>query len=114
MKILSPEYVREDDRGKLVQVVTGDFKQLNCLEIKEAQSFGYHYHKDKEEVFFVSKGVILLDIDNELTGVTHSQLFTPGTCFLVERCDRHTITGITDAVLIEVMTEVYNKDDVHI
>ena len=45
MQRLKVEYQRKEDRGTLTQVNSGDWKQLNILEIKKGNTFGGHYHK---------------------------------------------------------------------
>lgn len=112
MKILKPEFERKDKRGRLIQIVTGDFKQLNFLEIKKGHKFGGHYHKKKREIFYVIKGEIQLETITE-KGVEIITLFKEGSCFLVEPYDKHIIVAEEDSLLVEVLSEPYSKNDTY-
>lgn len=113
MKILRAEYVRSDERGNLIQLITKNFKQLNILSIKHGNKFGGHYHKHKEEVFYVVSGWVDVVTTNVKTGKPEKHTFLEGTMFLVEPYDIHTIIAVRDSVLVEALTEPYHEDDVH-
>ena len=112
MRILKREFEREDTRGKLIQLITGDFKQLNVIEIKKGKTFGGHYHLKKEEFFYVIFGDIRVQINNGYNQSMH--YFTAGDCFLVEPFDRHIIEALEeDVMIVEALSEPYSEDDVY-
>ena len=109
MKLLKPEFIRKESRGELVQVITGDFKQLNVLKIKKGKAFGGHYHKKKHEVFYIIKGKILLQILRGKKGKVEK--LSEGDCFLVEPYDLHYLTAREDSILVEVLSQPFSEED---
>ncbi len=112
MKILKPEFVREDKRGTLIQFATGNWKQGNILKINKGQSFGGHYHKKKKEIFYVIKGVIYVavaHIENLYAMQVYS--FKSGDMFFIEPYDEHTIGAKMNAILVELLSRPYSKED---
>lgn len=111
MKQKKIEYCRKDERGELIQVNTGRWRQLNILKLKKGFSFGGHYHKLKEELFYIIKGEIKISIKND--GGTHSLLLKSGDCFLVEPYDNHTLHALKDSIVVEALSKPYNSNDIH-
>jgi len=112
MKLLNAEFSRENERGSLVQLFTGNFKQLNLLKISKGEMFGGHYHKKKTEFFYLIEGEILVNI-NGIDGMKDDYIIKEGECFLVEPYDKHSITAIEDCVLIETLSKPYSKEDTY-
>jgi mannose-6-phosphate isomerase-like protein (cupin superfamily) len=111
MQRLKAEYQRKEDRGTLTQVNTGEWKQLNILEIKKGNTFGGHYHKEKEELFYIVFGKVEFIIENEQGTFTES--LGKGDCFLVEPYDTHTICALQDTIIVEVLSHPYSKEDTY-
>ena len=111
MKIRKVEFERKDERGKLTQISTGDWKQLNYLQIKKDCSFGGHYHIHKEELFYLVSGDVEFKIKND--GGVHSIKLEKGDCLLVEPYDHHTIVAFKDSTLIELLSCPFDAKDVH-
>ena len=111
MKILKPEFIRKDKRGKLVQVSIGNWKQLNVLEVKKHNTFGGHYHKKKKELFYLIKGKIDLIILKK----DHLRVWDleEGDCFLVEPYESHTVEALEDSILVEVLSKPYSEEDTY-
>ena len=112
MKRLQVEFKREDTRGFLIQVNTNSWKQMNHLFIIAGESFGGHYHKKKEELFYVTKGDVTIDIINDLGGKSID--LKKGDCVLVEPYDVHTVHAITDCEIIELLSESYSEEDTYV
>ncbi len=110
MQRLKVEYQRKEDRGTLTQVNTGEWKQLNILEIKKGNTFGGHYHKEKEELFYVIFGKVEFVIENEQG--TFTETLTKGDCLLTEPYDKHTLYALQDSTLVEVLSSSYSKEDI--
>jgi quercetin dioxygenase-like cupin family protein len=98
------EYSRVDNRGKLIQPISwGNWKQLNILCINRKEVFGGHYHKIKTEFFYILSGRVWFN-DMDLQS---------GDCLVIEPGDMHTIEAIEDSVIIELLSETYDKLDVY-
>jgi len=111
MQVLKPEYERADERGKLVQLITRPFRQLNLLKINKGEAFGGHYHKKKEEFFYVIEGEILVKIENQTKDKVYN--FAKGDCFLVEVWDKHSIFACEDTVIVETLGQPYSEEDTY-
>jgi len=57
-----------------------------------------HYHKIKTELFYVNKGLVLMEFDGR------KGVMKPGDTLLITTEKRHRFTGITDAEIIEFST----------
>ena len=111
MKRLNIEYSRTDERGTLIQVSTGDWKQLNHLILKKGKMFGGHYRKLKKELFYCLGGKVLMDVEREGT-IYHFELIT-GDSFLIEPLDKHTIKAQEDSELMELLSHEYSSEDIY-
>lgn len=111
MRTANPEYHRNDSRGSLTQIVSGDWKQINLLEIKAGETFGGHYHKEKTEYFYVISGTVKVEISNAKTGKEFVNGMIESEAFIVEPYDKHTLTGITNCTVLELLSVPYNKED---
>jgi len=74
------------------------------LYLKRNYRCSYHYHKIKDETFYVLRGTILIEIEKEeyLMGKGGMVHISPGT--------RHRFTGGTDAEILEVSTQHFEDD----
>ena len=106
------EYTRQDNRGSLVQLATGNWKQINAIFINKGKSFGKHYHKEKEELFIIFKGEIKLTIGKGLS--KNNYYFHTGESFVVEARNFHIIKAIEDTQMAELITEPYSKEDTYV
>lgn len=87
-----PPRVRQDSRGKLIEIFKGSFAQCNILQMKKGTVWGNHYHKRTTEYFYIAKGKILL-IKNLIfnkTG-TKSQTYKAGGSFTIYPYTLHTM-----------------------
>ena len=112
MKILEPEFIRQDKRGVLLQLSTGDWKQCNILKIKKGYVFGNHYHRIKTELFYVLKGKIHLTIKKK-SYKTYTRICADNDCFLVEPYENHILEAKEDTVLVELLSHPYSKEDIY-
>ena len=65
MNVLKPEFVSQDSRRILSQLLTADIKQVNHYEAKRGAVLGNHYHKQTNEYFFIiSEMTYVGDIDD--------------------------------------------------
>ena len=111
MQRLNVEFVRNDERGMLIQVNTGEWKQVNYLLINKNQEFGGHYHKHKRELFYVIKGELNVQIIDKKGGQNVN--LKSGECVLIEPYDIHTLFAVEDSEIVELLSEPFDKGDIY-
>ena len=62
IEIISPNFVLEDERGCLTQLVREGYKQVNFITSKKGVKRGGHYHKLNEELFYIISGKLTLSV----------------------------------------------------
>jgi len=110
---LTPEYVKQDERGVIIQIATGNWKMVKQIAIRKNASRGNHYHKLTGELFIVWQGCV----EVELVGVDKvkkTYFYRVGDIFQVDKLEGHTIKAINgDAVVLELATEPYDPNDTY-
>jgi mannose-6-phosphate isomerase-like protein (cupin superfamily) len=92
----------EEDCGKLLYFV----KDKKC---------SWHYHKLKDEVFYVQSGRIKVNYsDGDDIGESESIILGPGDNFHVYRGLRHRMTALQDTELYEFSTQHFDSDSYRI
>ncbi len=74
------------------------------LFIKKGFQSSLHYHKLKDEMFIVTKGLILMEMESELKN------FGPGNFIRIPVKIKHRFKGLEDSLMIEVSTHHAEKD----
>ncbi len=110
IKVIKPDFVFEDERGCLAQLVHGGYKQINSVFTKKGAVRGnFHYHAETEEAFYVAGGKI------KVTAVFESEKeekeFSSGDMFLIPKNVKHCFDFIEDTFLVVLYTEPVEKDD---
>lgn len=82
IKIIKPDFVFEDERGTLVQLIHEGYNQINVVTSKAGVERGNHFHRLNREGFFVVEGAFLLEAS--LNGKTESYEFKKGDMFIIE------------------------------
>ena len=102
----------EEERGEFVQVAYREtMHHLAAFEIRKGFSRGNHYHKRKEEIFYVVRGKIkasFLDMDSL---EKEEKIFERGDKIRVNPYCGHLFYGLEDAFVIEYSPQVYDKED---
>lgn len=101
-----PTVKHEDYRRSLVEYIS-DFpiRTSKILTMKEDSAVGNHYHKLKDDVFFLLKGSGTMVLDNRATD------FSAGDCILVKAGTSHSFLLKKGSILIESSTTPYDKSD---
>ena len=76
--------------------------KILCL--KKGYRCSYHYHKIKDETFYILKGVILMELGKE------EFLMWEGSIIHIPIGAKHRFTGATDAEILEVSTQHFEDD----
>ena len=63
-----------------------------------------HYHKNKDETFYVLKGKVLMEIKNK------KHIMLPGHSILIEPNTKHRFTGLEDSEIMEFSTHHEDSD----
>ena len=102
----------EEERGEFVQVAYQEtMHHLAAFEMRKGFSRGNHYHKRKEEIFYVFRGKInasFLDMD---TLEREEKVLQKGDKIRIRPRCGHLFYGWEDTVVIEYSPQVYEKDD---
>ncbi len=97
VEILTPDFVFEDERGKLVQLVHSGYKQFNIVTSKAGVLRGGHCHRQNREVFYIIEGSC--EVEFTLGDVTEKHTFSAGDMFAVPPNVYHNFYYTSDSVL---------------
>lgn len=99
----TPTHRVPKDWGEELWIVNRDYCG-KLLRIKQGHRCSLHYHKAKDEVFYVTKGRVLLELggDEMILETGDHRHVAPGTI--------HRFTGLTDAELVEFSTHHEDSD----
>lgn len=99
IKITTPDFVFNDNRGSLVQLVHSGYKQINSVFTKkDAVRGNFHYHKNTDETFFVVSGKV--KVTAYYKGKKQDKTFSCSDMFIIEKNIRHTFKYLEDTYLI--------------
>lgn len=82
IKIIKPDFVFEDERGTLTQLVHEGYNQINVVTSNAGVERGNHFHRLNKEGFFVVEGAFLLEAS--LGERKESYEFKKGDMFIIE------------------------------
>ena len=74
------------------------------LVLKKGFRCSIHYHKIKDEMFYVLSGKVLIEVDGQST------VLNPGDRQLIEPGVRHRFTGLQDSDIMEFSTHHMEED----
>ncbi len=104
----------DEERGEFVQVAYQEaMHHLAAFEIRKGFSRGGHYHKNKEQIFYVFRGKIkasFLDMD---TLQKEEKILEKGDKIRVNPRCGHLFYGLEDTLVIEYSPQVYEKEDTY-
>ena len=95
---------------------------VNCEEycgkllyLVKGKRCSWHYHKLKDEVFYVQSGNVLIKYsDNDDLSQAKELILSPGDNFHVYRGLRHQIYALQDTELFEFSTQHFDEDSYRI
>ncbi len=106
---LKPDFVFEDARGALAQLVHDGFKQVNVLLSKRDCRRGNHYHKVSKEAFYVVSGAV--EVEFNKGEMTENVRFNKGDFFMVEPYVNHSMFFPCDCLMIQMYDIPVEKSD---
>ena len=115
---MMPDFKHEDVRGKLLQLVSSGYSQVNYIETQEGAIRGWHYHRINKEAFFIICGHLKVDlwkISKESFGVvggSHEEVtLKSGDMFFIEPYVLHVFTYKSNTSLISFYSVGVEKED---
>ena len=102
----------EEERGEFVQIAyQEEIRHLAFFEIRRGFSRGNHYHRRKEEIFYVIKGklrAILMDMENL---EKEERILEKGDKIRIRPKCGHVFYGLEDTFVVEYSPQVYEDGD---
>ncbi len=98
IEILTPDFIFEDERGTLVQLVHEGYNQINVVTSKAGIERGNHFHKFNREGFYVVEGSFVLTVS--LDGKEESYEFKKGDMFVIKPNVMHRFNYREDTTLV--------------
>ena len=96
-------------------IVNNDLYCGKILFFERGKKCSWHYHKIKDETFYVQSGEILLRYgENDDLERSKSIHLKPGDKFYVPPGLRHQMTGLADTELFEFSTQHFEDDSYRI
>ncbi len=83
---------------------------VKILSFNEGARFSLHFHREKEEVFYILSGTVELERRDTETGEQFIDSFGPGEAILIPRLVPHRITAVTRARILEASTHHEDSD----
>lgn len=99
LKIIIPDFIFDDERGSIIQLIREGYSQINVITSKKGVSRGGHYHTENEEAFYVITGKLEVTVN----GTTHS--FSNGDFFGIDRGDVHSFLFLEDTTLVSMYSK---------
>lgn len=109
IEILSPDFIHEDERGRLTQLVHEGYEQFNIIFSKKDVLRGDHFHKENKEAFYVISGKFRLDAEKD--GTRESYTFSDGDMFLIPEYVIHSFYYEEDTWLASMYDKGVEKLD---
>ncbi|MCX7966257.1 MAG: cupin domain-containing protein [Syntrophorhabdaceae bacterium] len=102
----------DEDKGEFVQVsYKQEIRHLAYFELKKGFFRGSHYHKRKEEFFYVISGKIKAVFYDMETSEKGEYFLEKGHIINVKPKCAHIFYGIEDARVIEFSPQIYEEED---
>lgn len=96
--IMQPDFIHEDERGSLVQLLHDGWRQVNVIFSKGNTVRGGHYHKQNREAFYIISGSC--EVTLSLGGEEQTRIFKSGDYFAIEKNTGHSFKYLEDTLLI--------------
>jgi dTDP-4-dehydrorhamnose 3,5-epimerase-like enzyme len=109
IKILQPDFVHEDERGRLTQLARGGYTQINVVSTNGGAFRGGHFHKTSTEAFFVVRGALELAVSKD--GSDERYTFSENDMFEIPPYVVHSMNYLRDTILVAMYDKgVENAD----
>lgn len=96
---------------KVIPKVWGEEKWIvnrdycgKLLTLKKGYRCSMHFHKVKDETFYINKGRVLMEVDDNVL------IMNKGDSLLIEPFTKHRFTGLEDSEIFEFSTHHEDSD----
>ncbi len=87
------------------QIITNNEKYCGkILFLNQGYKCSYHYHKLKDETFYILNGIVLMNINGK------EQVVIPESIIHISPGTKHSFAGLTDAKILEISTRHFDDD----
>lgn len=107
--MIRPDFIHEDKRGTLIQLVGGGYNQINVIHSEQGTERGNHYHRQNREAFYIIRGKLRISawmVDREsteiLTGSKETAECGSGDMFEIGPWVLHTFHYLEETVLVSL------------
>jgi len=111
---MKPEIIEYEDHpkgwGHERWIVNKEKYCLKILSFKKGSSFSMHYHIEKEETWYVSKGSLRLSYYDLTNASRISEVIKTGTVVDIKPNIPHKLEALEDSEIIEVSTQHFEHD----
>ena len=90
--------------GKEIWIVNTDKYCGKILELKKNWRCSRHYHKKKDETFYILSGKVLFELND------NKMILEPGDSIRIKPNNWHRFTGLEDSKIIEFSTHHEDSD----
>lgn len=98
IEIIKPDFIFEDERGAIIQLVHEGWKQINVAVSKAGFERGNHFHRLNREGFYVVEGSFTLEAKLDSRNETYE--FGKGDMFIINPNVIHRFVYHEDSVLV--------------
>ncbi len=103
-----------EEKGMFAQIsYREEIRHLAFFELKKGYFRGSHFHKQKEEVFYVVNGMIRAVFQDMATLHKEEYTLVKGDRIRVGTDCGHIFYGVEDALVVEYSPQVYDKADTY-
>ena len=102
VQFIKTDFEFGDERGRLVQLVRGGWKQVNYITSVAGAFRGGHYHSKNREAFYVVSGGFELQLKDSATGEEQTYNIKEGDFFVVPPNVVHSFKYTADTALISL------------
>lgn len=96
--------------GREIIFVNNDEYCGKLLCFDKGKKFSMHYHLQKKETWYVSKGKFILVWVDTKNGTTHTEYLNEGDTITNERGEPHQLIALEESIIFEVSTKHYDDD----
>ena len=90
--------------GEEIWMVNTDLYCGKKLILRKGKRCSLHYHKNKDETFYIDSGKVLMEVEGE------KNVLIPREAILIRPGIKHRFSGLEDSVIIEISTHHEDSD----
>jgi dTDP-4-dehydrorhamnose 3,5-epimerase-like enzyme len=99
-------------KGEFVQIShQEEIRHLALFEIRKGFFRGSHYHRKKEEVFYIVRGRIRARFVDTETDEREESILEEGAKIRIEPLCGHLLEGVEDSIVVEYSPQFYDIED---